>query len=94
MKKEQELKKTLAEGKPVSEADKLSQAEEQIVNANLYGGRMALKVTAAVPAMMAIGYLLLVLYFRAKGGYQVEVLHGQKPEGEHYTGGMEGPGEG
>ncbi len=93
MKKEQELKRKLAEGKPVTEADQLTPAEEQVVNANLYGGRMALKVTAAVPAMMAVGYLLLVLYFRAKGGYQVEVLHGQKPEGEHYTGGVEGPVE-
>ena len=61
--------------------------------AEIYGGQMALKLTATVPAMMAVGYLILVLYFRAKGGYQVEVLHGAKPEGEHYTGGVEGPGE-
>ena len=54
---------------------------------------MALKLTAIVPAMMAVGYLILVLYFRAKGGYQAEVLHGQKPVGEHYTGGVEGPME-
>lgn len=65
-----------------------------VLDAEIYGGRMALKWTAVVPAMMAVGYLLLVIYFRAKGGYQVEVLHGQKPEGEHYTGGVEGPMEG
>lgn len=67
--------------------------EAKVRDANLEGGRMALKVTSYVPAAMAVGYLLLVLYFRAKGGYQAEVLHGQKPEGEHYTGGVVGPVE-
>lgn len=71
----------------------MTPAEKQVVDANLEGGRMALKATAYVPAAMAVGYLLLVLYFRAKGGYKVEVLHGQKPEGEHYTGGVVGPVE-
>ncbi len=59
----------------------------------IYGGQMALRWTAAVPAAMAVGYLILVLYFQAKGGYKVEVLHGAKPDGEHYTGGVEGPVE-
>jgi len=67
---------------------------EPVETAVIYGGQMALRETAYVPAAMAVGYLILVLYFRAKGGYQVEVLHGAKPEGEHYTGGTEGPGEG
>ena len=58
-----------------------------------YGGRMALICTALVPLIMAIGYLILVLYFRSKGGYQVEVLHGEAPDGERYTGGVEGPVE-
>ncbi len=62
--------------------------------ATIYGGQMALKWTSLVPFMMGIGFLILVLYFRAKGGYQQEVLHGEAPEGEHYTGGVEGPMEG
>ena len=82
----------------VTSKDRLTVQEQAdrgpVLGAEIYGGRMALKLTAAVPATMAIGYLILVLYFRAKGGYRVEVLHGAKPEGEHYTGGMEGPGEG
>jgi len=41
-----------------------------VVAANMEGGRMALKVTAAVPLTMAVFYLLLILYFRAKGGYR------------------------
>lgn len=38
--------------------------------ANMEGGRMALKVTAAIPLTMAVFYLLLILYFKAKGGYR------------------------
>ncbi len=38
--------------------------------ATLRGGRMALRCTAFVPVMMALGYLLLILYFKSKGGYR------------------------
>ncbi len=72
-----------------AEADK-----KPIGQARIFGGQMALKWTALVPFIMAIGFLILVLYFRAKGGYQQEVLHGEPPEGEHYTGGVEAPMEG
>ncbi len=65
--------------------------KEPVEEAGIYGGRMALKCTALVPLVMAFGYLILVMYFRSKGGYQVEVLHGEAPVGEHYTGGVEGP---
>ncbi len=47
----------------------------KIEEADVYGGRMALKATAAIPATMAVCYLLLVLYFRATGGYKQEHLH-------------------
>jgi len=73
---------------PTEQADK-----GPIKEATIYGGRMALKWTAVVPLAMAVGFLILALYYRAKGGYQVEVLHGAPPEGEHYTGGVEGPVE-
>jgi MFS family permease len=36
-----------------------------------YGGQMALKVTAGIPAAMAVGYLLLLIYFRMIGGYKL-----------------------
>jgi hypothetical protein len=42
--------------------------------AGLYGGRMALQITAAVPATMAVLYLLLIIYFRARGGYSKVVV--------------------
>ena len=41
-----------------------------IQDASVFGSRMALKWTAAVPAVMFVGYLLLVLYFGTKGGYR------------------------
>jgi MFS family permease len=44
--------------------------EVQVHDADLEGGRMALKMTAAIPATMAVLYLLIILYFRAKGGYR------------------------
>jgi MFS family permease len=53
------------EGKSNASKDK-----EPVVAAELYGGKMALTVTAAVPATMAVGYLLLIVYFRLTGGYK------------------------
>jgi len=44
---------------------------EIIKQASEFGGEEALKVTAGIPAAMAVGYLILLLYFRAKGGYKL-----------------------
>jgi MFS family permease len=77
------------------EAQLPPEAAEQnpVLQAELYGGRMALKWTALVPFMMAIGYLLLVFYYLSKGGYKQQVLHHVEAgaEGEEYTGGVPGP---
>jgi MFS family permease len=77
------------EGKPNSKHD-----EPLIETARLYGGKQELTWTAYVPATMAVGYLLLVFYFLARGGYKTQVLIGYKAEDEKFTGGTEGPGEG
>jgi hypothetical protein len=45
-----------------------------IAEATLIGGQTALIWTAAVPATMAVLYLLLIMYFRAQGGYRKEVV--------------------
>jgi hypothetical protein len=50
--------------------------ETQVHDADLHGGRMALKITAAVPATMAALYLVLILYFKAKGGYKQVHIEG------------------
>ena len=48
-----------------------------VSEARIFGGRMALKWTAAVPAGLAVGFLILLLYFRSTGGYrQVELNEG------------------
>lgn len=41
-----------------------------LVEANLQGGRTALKITSFIPATMAVCFLLLLLYFKAIGGYK------------------------
>jgi hypothetical protein len=75
--------------KPYAKEDK-----PQIEATQLYGGQKALTWTAAVPAMMALGYLILILYFRTIGGYKAQVLVGHAATDEKFTGGTEGPGEG
>ena len=56
-------------GQPNSSADK-----DRVGEARIFGGQMALKLTAAVPALMFVGYLLLVIYFRTQGGYRPVAL--------------------
>jgi len=43
--------------------------------ADLKGGRRALTMTAAVPAGMAVGFLILLIYFAATGGYKKLVVN-------------------
>jgi len=91
------IKQKTEKNESLSEEEKLTSLEETdkgpVKEASIFGGRMALQWTAVVPLAMAFGYLILVLYFRAKGGYSQEVLHGAPPVGEHHTGGAEGPVE-
>jgi MFS family permease len=56
--------------------EQLSANEKQVHEADLYGGRTALKVTAAVPATMALLYIVLILYFKSKGGYKQVHIEG------------------
>lgn len=63
-------------------------ADAVIEAASLHGGRMALTLTAAVPATMAVLYLLLILYFKMQGGYKrIELAPEAAPDGvPGYTG--------
>jgi hypothetical protein len=59
------------------EASKTSANDKTLVtDAGLYGGRQALKLTSLVPLTMAVLYLLLILYFRSRGGYKPKNLDG------------------
>src|SRR3954468_8741179 len=56
-----------------------SAAGDDIAQATSYGRQRALKITAGIPATMAVGYLILLVYFRAIGGYKlVEIGPGGK----------------
>ncbi len=49
---------------------------DPVGKAGLFGGKMALQLTAFVPLLMAGLYLLLIVYFKATGGYKaVDVRH-------------------
>ena len=56
----------------------LTADEQAVTDASFYGGQSALKLTAAVPALMAVGFLLLLIYFRKQGGYKQIVLSSTK----------------
>lgn len=54
-----------------AEAQKTKETDGRVVSeAGIHGGKEALKLTAYVPATMAVCYLLLILMFKAKGGYK------------------------
>jgi MFS family permease len=95
-------KRKLADDKPLEQryewwesVEKYEKKDkEPIEKARLHGGKAALSLTAAVPAAMAVGYLILIIFFRLRGGYKAEVLIGHAAQDEEFTGGTEGPGEG
>lgn len=47
-----------------------SKDKTPVLSAGFYGAGKALIVTAIVPAIMGIGYLILIIYFKRKGGYK------------------------
>ncbi len=57
-----------------------------VKEATLHGSRMALKLTAIVPAIMAVCYLILIGYFKSIGGYSALSISGEKA-----SGGIEAP---
>ena len=51
--------------------DDRTEAEATVVAADIEGNRRTLKVDSLIPATMAVIFLLLMLYFKATGGYKV-----------------------
>jgi hypothetical protein len=54
----------------------------------------ALAYIAVLPAIMLVCYLILIAYFRSRGGYQAQVLTGHAAQDEKFTGGVPGAIEG
>ncbi len=55
-----------------------------VTAASLHGGQTALKWTAAVPAMMAVGYLILIIYFQMIGGYKPATVAEEQAADHHH----------
>ncbi|MDB6137998.1 MAG: major facilitator superfamily 1, partial [Verrucomicrobiaceae bacterium] len=59
-------------------ADKRTADQKAMVEADQQGDRKTLKADSALPATMAIIYLLLLLYFKGIGGYRALTIDEQK----------------
>jgi MFS family permease len=55
--------------------------------------KSALATVAIFPGIMLVCYLILLGYFRAKGGYEAQVLTGHAANDAEYTGGVVGPAD-
>lgn len=67
--------------------------QEQLLTIERSTKQHALAKIAVLPAIMFVCYLILIGYFRSRGGYRAEVLTGHAASDEKYTGGTAGPGE-
>lgn len=75
--------------------DSLTEEEaESLAEVQAGASRTALAITAILPCIMLVCYLILIVYFKSKGGYKAEVLVGHEAEDEKFTGGVPGPMEG
>ncbi len=52
--------------------------EQAVRDASFHGGQTALRITAAIPVFMALGFLYLIIHFRRKGGYKQIELTSQR----------------
>jgi MFS family permease len=68
-------------------ADQKAQIEETQVSAK----QGTLATVAILPAIMFVCYLILIAYFRSRGGYKAQVLTGHAAHDEEFTGGLPGP---
>ena len=62
----------------------LPQRQEPLTEARLYGAKNALLYTAVVPLVLAIGFMILIVYFYATGGYKQVHLDEDHPPMEEY----------
>jgi hypothetical protein len=62
--------KKLGEAKAALTAGTATEQQKKVHQADMRGDRRTLVADSFIPAIMAVIYLLLVLYFKAKGGYK------------------------
>jgi MFS family permease len=62
---------------PKAAYEKLSPEDRAILEANIAGDRKTLKADSVIPALMAVIYLLILLYFKSIGGYKPVTIEAQ-----------------
>jgi MFS family permease len=67
--------------------------QAEITSAAAGSAQKALKNMALFPVMMLAAYIILIAYFRSRGGYAAQVLTGHAAEDKKFTGGVVGPVE-
>ncbi len=70
LKKAREESAKAGEQDPKAALGKLDPAQRMVVESSITGDRRTLKADSFIPATMAVIYLLLLLYFKAIGGYK------------------------
>ena len=56
----------------------LTAAEQKVQEASIAGDRQTLKADSVIPLTMAVIYLLMMLYFKSKGGYKPLTIEEQE----------------
>lgn len=69
-----------------SAGDKRTPPQQTVVDSYIAGNRQTLKVDSFIPATMACIYILLLLYFKASGGYKVVHITGTDKSSPEPTG--------
>lgn len=65
--------------------------QEEVKTIQNIAKKGALSTVAVFPIIMFICYMILIFYFKSKGGYHAQELVGHGAKDEKYTGGVEGP---
>ena len=71
-------------------AEKQKEIGDALQSAMSRSNQKALANMALFPGIMLAGYLVLILYFKSKGGYKAEVLVGHAADDGKFTGGVSG----
>jgi MFS family permease len=70
-----------------------TEKKQQIADAAAGSAQKALGNMARFPMFMLACYIVLIIYFRSRGGYSAQVLTGHAAEDGKFTGGVAGPVE-
>jgi len=77
----------------VATAGLSTEKKAEIADASAGSGQKALINMARFPGFMLVCYIILIIYFRSRGGYSAQVLTGHAAEDKKFTGGVAGPME-